>query len=574
MPANPLQQLRTLSLTRGSTARPPLMPRPWWRRRWYVVSPAVVVVLAGAVFAILSQLLQSPCKNGLTPIGSTSVCVGLDLDSAPFKPGDPLAGLEQVIKSQNDAVVGDNFVTIVVLDNMTPDQSSDSVSAPTIRHAVEGAIVGQWRANYGGAAAGTSAGDAPQSKPAIKLLLANYGSGGKSELQAVQAIEGAQASQHIVAVTDFGQSLDTIRQAARDLSDHHIADVGALVTGDNVNQWPDGNYIQGFYRVAPDNADQTSAAMSYLKNVGGQRAMLVEDTNTGDSYAATLAKDFRKQFEITYPGQDPFTTDYKSPDLPLNDIKRSTQMQSDFGGRILQQICNEKPPVIFFAGRGVDLTAFLNALSPASGDCNLPSTPLTIMTGDDAAGILGKALPAFGRLQVNVVYTGVATGSEWNQQPPVPRQPTGPDGANYPVNFDNFAKAFAGQAQAQEHISPRLIESNSNLAADLADGYAMANQDAVLVAATAARDDPGAVANPGSVVDQLTGINCQEPILGASGEIAFSPLNVGNPLNRGNPVDKSIPIVAIQPDGSPRVQEFDWPVPGNQPFSKDAPGCH
>lgn len=493
-------------------------PRSPLRRHWRLLALPVAVILAGTTVFIVTRPSPSPCGPGLTALGSPQVCVGLDLDSTAFRDNDPLAGLEQRIAAQNATITGIHFVTIVVLDNMTPDPTNDSLAFRNVRHGVQGAITGAWRANNQTVADGTT--------PPVKLLLASFGSGGEFEAQAVDAIVAARDSQHIVAVTDFGQSLDTSRKAASDLSDQHIASVGSLVSGDNINQNPKtGRPIPRFFRVTPTNSDAARATVAYLGAKNYRRVMLIQDTNQHDLYATTLATAFQTAYTSRYHQQLDMES-YESPDTPLNDINRATYMKKRFAD-MHGDICSEKPDLIYFAGRGADLRSFLTALAEG-GACGLSSTD--VMSSDDATSILGTPLPDFHGLPVKVLYTGVATKDEWNNA--VPPQP---DDIR---DYNDFVSAFLGQ-----HVGAPE---------DLVDGYAILNHDAVLTAATAARQDPSPVSDPMTVADFIGEFNCLNPVPGAGGKIAFSQ------HSQGNPIDKVMPIMRIQPDGTPAPQDLAW----------------
>jgi hypothetical protein len=527
--------------------KPPVVPRPWWWPYRYYIAVVVLVVIGGVLFWWRPW---QPCGDGLSsPVtGSSGICVGLDLDSTAFRSGDQLAGLEKIIKDQNAGITGD-FVTIVVLDNMTPDPSSDSVPAQTVQHAVEGSITGQWRANNTTVANGSGHSDNPQAPTVkIKLLLANYGSQGSSEQQAVDAIIAERVTQHIVAVTDFGQSLEPTRKAASDLSNAHIADVASTVSGDDMYLAPDGQPIERFHRIAATNTEQAIAAVSTL--APGRNVVLVEDTNTGDSYAMSLATAFTRAYASTFATQPPpDTVTYRSPDERLYDSKRSVHMTNVLGGSPRLQLCLDKPDVLFFAGRGVDLSSLLAALAKG-GDCHLK--PMTIVTGDDATAILGTPVPTIGTAPVTVLYTGDAAANEWNGH--TLGEPA--DYQDYARNYQDFVSAFTGRTAGAPKVGAE---------SDLPDSYAMVNQDAVLTAATAARDDDAAVNNPGTVADAFDGINCNAPIPGASGEIAFNQKNMGNATHR------PVPMIMITPSGDALLQSLLWP--NGQPPEVSTPGC-
>jgi hypothetical protein len=516
----------------------PVPPR-WWRYRFWILA-AVSAVVAGSVVGGLEpwQKPPAPCGPGLTPVGSPQVCVGLDLDSTPLRPKDPLADLERATANLDAQVTSSQFVTIVVLNDLTSDPAGDSVAAQTVRHAIQGSLTGMWQANNETTADGRS--------PQVKLLLANFGSAGSGEKQAVDAIIANRDSRHIVAVTDFGQSLSSTRNAIDDLSHADIAEIGSVVTGDDMNQYPSGGYVQNFFRVVPTNSESAVAAVGYIAGRSYQNVMLIDDTNSKDDYATTLAASFRAAYATRYPRQSLSAMEFTSPDTQLNDMGRSDYMQDKFG-RMHGEICTVHPDLIYFAGRGVDLQAFLVALSQG-GSCALDK--VDVMTGDDATAMLPMGLPNFSG-QVQVFYTGYATagegGSEWD-----PTQPGQADNAN---NFRAFQDIFTGKATG----SPGFGVPN-----DLADGYVILNHDAVLTAAAGARLTPKAARNPTLVASAIASIDCLQPIPGASGEIAFAT------DSHGNPVDKPMPIMQITAHG-PQQRDLVWSDPG-QPF-KMTPAC-
>lgn len=497
----------------------------WPRRHPRITIAVVVVVVAGAAAVIVPMVLRSSCGRGLNEAGDPTVCVGLDLDSTALRANDPLADWEQRLAGMNAAVTGPNFVTVVLLDDLTPDPLNDSLALQNVRHEVQGALTAAWRADNQSVADGQT--------PPVKLLLASFGSGGRFESQAVNAIIGARNSQHIVAVTGLGQSLDTTRTAASDLSSAHIATIAASTSGDDMNRNPvTNNYIQRFFRITPTNTDAANAALAYLAKRNYQKVMLVEDTNEHDLYATTLGQAFDAAYRARY-GTDPYTKTYESPDVPLNDINRTTYMTKRFAD-MRDSICLQQPGLIYFAGRGADLSSFLTVLAQG-GACGL--TTVDVMSSDDANNMLGKPLPNFGALHVNVLYTAVATGGQWNA--------SAPGEADNAHDYDAFLAVFTGQ--------------HFGTPADLADGYVMMTHDAVLTAATAARRDPDPVDNPMTVADVISEFDCQSPVPGVTGQIAFTL------ASHGNPIDKAMPMAQIAPDGSVHVQDLTWTT--GRPFS-------
>lgn len=397
---------------------------------------------------------------------------------------------------------------------MTPDPQNDFVAVRSQRHNIEGAITAVSRANdpkTGGI-------------PKIKLLLANFGLRAGDWPQAVDVIKQARLSEHIVAVTGIGVSLDTTRAAVASLSDAGIAVVGSNVTADNINRAPGpGNKrSKDFFRVAPTNTQEATAAANYIKQRGYHKVLLVKDTNEEDSYTQTLASAFEANHDIKVDNTEP----YRSPDEPLNVATRKQLMAKIFAD-MHSDICAIKPDLIYFAGRGTDLGYFLTALSQ-SGACELGPGPLDVMTGDDASNLVGGPVSTSGDLSFRVFYTALTYTDEWKGFPSSPDY-------DFAKNYQDFVEAFT-----KENFKD----------ANLDDGDAMEENDAVHVATAATKADPVATTEPDTVADFLVGIHCQKYVPGASGPITFD--------SDGNPIDKAMPILQLHANGTVAQQDLVW----------------
>jgi ABC-type branched-subunit amino acid transport system substrate-binding protein len=490
-----------------------------WPYRHPVFSAIAAAVLVGSSVVAWAATATPQCGPRLTAVGSPFVCVGLDQNSSPMRTGDPLADLENKV-AQYDAKVTGVHATIVVLENMTPDPNSDKVDLRVLRHGIEGALTAVAQANDGmGAAGGTT--------PGIKLLPANFGDLGGSAPQAVAAIENAQSSDHIVAVTGIGQSLDSTRDAISRLSKDGITTVGADVTADDLNVDSSGALIQDFFRVAPTNSDEAAAAAQYIGHtLDHQHILLVADTNQTDIYAQTLATAFKAKFTPQY------TETYESPDTAVPASDKQPEMIQQFADEH-SDICSDDPDLIYFAGRGDDLGYFLDALENGSA---CPVGPLTIMTGDDANSLSGMPLPS-GPFAVSVLFTALAANGEWT----APAAGSAPDSllAKEDTSYQIFARAFAAAG----------FDSS-----DLDDGRAIMLHDAVYVAASATRDDSSfAVSYPSSMAATMLHYRCNSTLSDASGDIAFDPTT-------HNPVDKTIVVIRLNADGSMTEQSLEWPT--------------
>lgn len=493
------QLLRRPTGRRGG--RPPVRPRGWARRHWLVLT-VPVVLLAGA--GIYWWAPWQPCPDGMTQGTSSSACVGLDVNSVAFRDNDPLAGLENTIASRNQGATG-TIKTIVLLEDLTPEADADSVPYRFVVHDVEGAITAAW----------------PNGEPSnIRLLLANAGSGFVDWSPAVDAIIRDVASQHIVAVTGIGQSLNNSRSAVAALSAAGIAVIGAEVTADDMNVSPaSGRHSDNFLRVGPTNSDEAAAAAHYIATRGFRHIMLVQDTAASDSYATTLAQEFQKQTKISTDATEQFNS---------HPGEATGESRNDLLQPLFQQmhasICAEGPDLIYFAGRGTDLGSFLTSLA-GDGACQGVG-PITILTGDDADNLIGSHMPLSGDIKAKVFYTGLAYPNEWQDQPLAQA---------YETNYTDFANEFKG--------------ANHFPGADLADGIAMMEHDAVTAVITSLRTHPTITVE--TMPDYLKDMDCHTAVAGATGYIAFQ-------RGTGNQIDKALPLLSLDANGNVQAADLVW----------------
>lgn len=485
-----------------------MRPRGWPHRHRVLLS-AVVVVLLGALLVAVKP--WESCGAGLRSVaanpesvGSSYVCVGLNLDSGPVRKNDELDKLEKLIKGRNDAVTGD-FKTIVVLENLAPDPKVDSQPFPFVQREIMGAIAAAW----------------PKNGPAgIKLLLANYGSNADHWQAVAEEIIAAAVSQRIVAVTDVGTSSENSRALVAELSEHGIATIGATVTADNMNTDPKGARIENFFRVGPTNTDEARAAAGYIAAHGFRRVMMIQGTSEDDTYATTLAEAFQSAAKV------PIVFTKKYDFKPLADTPREVYLRELFG-TWHSDICGARPDLIYFAGRGLDLGALVTALADDGACEGLQS--VTVMTGDDASTLAGKPLPLNKDIGVRLRYTALAYPDQWRMFTSDPAYPT------YEKNYANFITEFTGTHGFSQ--------------GELWDGAAMIEHDAVAVAVKAATQNVSS--DPVSVANHLRSIDCNSPVPGATGFLAFDQTT-------GNQLDKAMPILSIDPDGSVHPVDLVW----------------
>lgn len=511
-----------MPLFRSSTSSAPVQPRSWMRRHKFIAA-AVVVVVVAAGLAVWQP--WKPCGPGLHP--SEGECVGLNLEHTSFGEHDVVEDLGKRVSDHNKQVTGadPNFVTLVLLDNMTPDPNAGSIDETNVRHSVEGALTAVSRANEKNVAHGD--------RPKVKLQLANYGNNAEQQATAVEEIIAARESSRIIAVVGLGQSLGTTQSAAGSLSDAGIAVISGMASADNMNQHapPRGGEIENFFRITPTNVDAAKAAANFALKQDYENVLLVQDTNPNDIYSSTLATAFRDAYREKF-GRDVAGVERFESRGGVQDPGREGYMKGMLADAN-ERVCRNRPDLVYFAGRGVDLWPFLETLSeddPCGG-----MAKVDVLTSDDASNIVHRPLPISSSRQVNVFYTSVATGGQWDE--------VGPNLAHYRDSYNNFESDFGALG--------------FNVEADLVDGYAMSTHDAAIVAIEAARKMPVSKPYMGDVAAWIKKFRCSEPKMGATGSIAY----VDDPALQGNPVDKAMPIMRLNPNGYPEQESLVWPSP-------------
>ncbi|MGH8906628.1 MAG: ABC transporter substrate-binding protein [Egibacteraceae bacterium] len=497
-----------------------LPPRglPWW----YPTRPKLVIlslalVLAGAVS--WGVWYATHCASGVRRIGGE--CVGVTDGGFVFSPD--LTLVMEKIRQENRSVeqAGEPFVSIAYLVAI-PRGADDLPLSEILRHEVQGAYLAQRRAN------------AQNSQPLIRLLAANGGEGNEQWEPVVAQLLGGVGSDRLVAVAGLGRSLETTRQAIGELAEHGIPMIAARLTADDLRDIAGQDSVEGLVRVAPTNRDQARAAIAYLKRDPALgRALLIQDVNEDDLYAKTLGDAFK----------DEFPDDLHTLIEPVEEYDSSLPGVPNLFGRMMANICQQRPDVIYFAGRGSDLVAFVEALPRRP----CPDILVRIITGD-GGGFVAPAIrqrseegegtrPQIG-LSDNVAlsYTALAHPAAWAAAPELfSSNPI----AYLQGNFEEFPDG------------------------SLADGGAIVGHDAVAIAVTAIRsaavqrDLAAAPLTPGDVSQQWNALHGLNAVPGASGWISLDSV--------GDPVDKAIPILALQPDGT--VAFVALSAAGGTPFT-------
>ncbi|MFE4172782.1 ABC transporter substrate-binding protein [Streptomyces sp. NPDC056909] len=479
------------------------------RLEWplHIVRRVVVAVVVAAVLAIAVPLtlnwigdVRERCADGVVKRGAGE-CVGVTDGSWVFS--GHLAEVEKKIKEENELVLKDAakepYVSVAYMTSFTLT-NDDSNSEDSVRHELEGAYLAQFRHNRGDLSA----------SPKIRLLIANTGSSSAHWEHTVdELIDRKGTEEKLVAVTGLGPSTARNLDALRKLSANGLATVASTMTATNIHDIP------GFVRVSPTNTDEAYAGAAYLKRSRKSlTAMVVQDAAKSNLYAATLGNAFTEAFPD------------KAGDYTLV-AERMTYNSSVPGAwknslrYITVQLCDTKPQVIYFAGRGQHLTNFLDYL--ASRTCT--DHTFTVLAGDDTSNLDREQITRAVENDVEVLFTGLAHRDMLRADP------------------GKVSKVSAGYFQEDGRLNEWFPND------DRYDGQDIMAHDAVLAAAhgielAAGNSGPVTGATVGEMFRQMHG---RQRLAGASGFISFQ--------NNGNPDNKAVPILRLNSEGRTELVE-------------------
>jgi hypothetical protein len=540
----------------------PVDTAPWWRRH-RVLTIMITVVSMSALgvggYAVV-EWLNAPalaCGSGMVADAESRACVGVNLTDEPISIDQPhrLSDLIADVKANNDAVATDNYVSIVLLLNLSPIKNVDTSTYDGVYQTIEGAVAATWLANH----TATFSGSVEKGEePKVKLFLANMGSENAGWKTAADQIAANAAANHIVSVVGLGQSTHNTRKVVKELTvTHHIPVIGATVTGDSMNyDIADGKtLLTGFFRVAPTNSDTVAAAAHYITEglrVPLARVAIVEDMVASDDYIATLADAARRHL-----GTEHLFT-FTSPAIDTDTKAREESLRGQFGYLNIN-LCGADPQVVYFAGRGTDLGTFVRSWLESNTACS--SRPLLVLTGDDGieavrnqdvASAVGNA-----HATVTVQYTGLASPDKWGPCA------TTPDATTERSAYDRLEAAFTGKPSCGLYITPTdHAERLSYPREDLDNGQAILTHDAVgLAVTTARRTGTSALTDPMSQIGVLQQVRCRSVFSGASGTIQFS----ADRKYYGNPIGAVLPIQNITKDKRAVTIPPGWSTGGPPP---------
>ncbi|MGH8908288.1 MAG: ABC transporter substrate-binding protein [Egibacteraceae bacterium] len=502
---------------------------PWWypTGRKLTALFLVLALIGGVSWWVWSTTY---CASGIRRLGPE--CVGVTDGGFVFTP-DLASALEQ-IQDENRWVAQQVDRPSVSIAYLVPlPREADNLSE-ILRHELQGASIAQHRANRT-----NELGDLPL----IRLLVANTGEGGNHWQPVVaQLLDRVGSSDRLVAVAGLGESRETTRQAIAELSAHEIPMIAARPAADDLGG-------EGFVRMAPISRDQAAVAIAYLKQLDPpvSRALLIQDVNPEDPYTRTLGDAFIRGF----------------PDATHALIEPVERYDGSLGGlanrfvQMMANICQQRPDVVYFAGRGNHLEAFIEAL-PGRPCPDLRVNLMTGGTGARAAIVLRQQIergqtPLQAGLGANVTfrYTTQAHPGAW---------------AVAPASFSQASIRYFQQNCPDPACFASLYRGES-----LDDSGAVIGHDAVVTAVRAIRSAAGdrdLVTDPittDEVIQQFNGLHDSFAVPGASGWISLD--------GDGNPVNKAIPILQLLPDGTVMfVQLSSLLPPPFTPLNPQDPG--
>ncbi|MER6999968.1 hypothetical protein [Streptomyces sp. NPDC000410] len=506
----------------------PFRHRVWYTTRQRIVTSvlALAVLLSCGWYGVnwLTEPEDRGCAPGVARPPGSDECVGVNGEGYDFGvPG--LTAVAAAIGRENATLKADEYVTVAVLMPLT---ATDRGTRETVLHELQGAFAQQYRANH------TSNNETPR----IRLVLANTGMGNVHWRPAVDGLRTMTEAPHrLRAVTGIATSSTETRQAITALTGAGIAVVGTTITADDIangpGTGPGGNRYPGLARVAPTNTDEARALARFGK-VDGAKALLVQDTRTGDHYTDTL----KTAFAASMKGAPYEPQLFTSPADPTQEGTTANTFR-----QITHLICDTRADTVYFAGRHTQLRQFVNAL----GARGCAERSFTVLTGDEGS-YLGAdpkldraALKPKGSVKLTVRYASLAHPDAWAPTSGRPVPATGGSTAAYRTFVADMATAV------QDGIGPIGPVSYT-------DGQAIIAYDAVKTAVHAIRQaTPQGAAFPplADVATQWPRVKGSLRVEGASGWICLD--------NYGNPYDKAVPIVELAPDGSQRFVQIAWP---------------
>lgn len=515
--------------------RNPLRYRLWYTARQKVVTSLVVgaLLVTSGVYGIgrLTAPEDRGCAPGVERPEGSDECVGVSGDGYDF--GRPnLSVMARAIGRENAALKPGRYATVALLLPLT---SADPAMQTKMVRELQGAFAAQYRANH------LSNGQVPS----IRLVLANTGGNNRLWRPTVARLKAMTgAPDHLRAVSGVATSSTQVKEAVAELTSAGLAVIGTTITADDIANGPKGDPFPGLARVSPTNGDE-ARALAQFGRVKSGKALLVQDTRTGDHYTDTLKSAFTALVRGTRSEAALFTSrsDPDDEGTTANTFQQITHL-----------ICDTDAETVFFAGRHVQLRQFINAL----GARGCQNRAFTVLTGDEGS-YLGNDekldLRAL-RRRVTVRYASLAHPDAW----PRPRKPggkatTGGSADDYQAFLELLALV------GKKPVGPIGTTGHD----DLTDGQVIVAHDAMALAVHGIRQatpDGKLLPATGDVGEQWPRVKASLRVSGAGGWICLD--------NHGNPFNKAVPIVQLAPD-EPRQRFVALAWPEGAPPKPDCP---
>ncbi|MFI9597092.1 ABC transporter substrate-binding protein [Nonomuraea sp. NPDC052265] len=467
-----------------------------WTRRGLSVAGVLLVVAAIGIPStriVLNMLYCEPYDVHRVSVNvggqERAECVGVSGTYA-FEPR--FAAIAKAMAAENAfATKGGpgSYYTIAFLGPLTQPE-------PRVVHQLEGAVAAQYRANHGLVVGQT---------PLIKLVLANTDSMESSWQRTTEELLAmVNSDDRLVAVAGLGRSTASTLASLKLLATENLAMVSDAVTSDTI----DRTTVPGFVRVNPRVSEQVSLLAQYIGTAGGKgwrTAALIHSAKPGDLYADSLAAEFKLHMKKQWDAGG--NVDYPFGDPPGN------QWQI-----IMSNLCARPPDVIFYAGRGSDLHAFVSSLRE-SGAC---LGPVDIVTGSDAVRLRAEQFPEGTFESISMTYVPLAE----------PLLLGCAENRSYQLLLETYRKLKFDEQ-------------------DLGTGWGIMAHDSVLAAAQAVRRAAGASGRdevtPGSVSGILPLFALPNTaVSGASGPVMFDS-------RTGNRLGLALPVLRFRQGAPPEV---------------------
>ncbi|MFI6652045.1 ABC transporter substrate-binding protein [Streptomyces sp. NPDC050529] len=505
--------------------RNPLRYRLWWTTRQKIITSVVVAALLVTAGWYGVDRVTAPedrsCATGVERPQGSDECVGVSGDGYDFGQSQ-LTSAAAAIGRENRSLKKDAPYATVAL--LLPLTSTDASMRTKVLHELQGAFAAQYRANH------HANGQVPQ----IRVVLANIGNNSLQWRPVVdRLLTMTGAPDRLRAVSGVAISSTQAKEAVKELTGAGIPVVGSTITADDIANGPAGDPFPGLARVSPTNRDEARALASFGE-VKADKALLVQDTRSGDHYTDTLKSAFSTLLKGSKYEPELFTSrkDPYDEGTTANTFEQITHL-----------ICDTDANTVFFAGRHVQLRQFVNAL----GARGCQSRPFTVLTGDEGS-YLGddKKLDRNAlRRKVTVRYASLAHPDAWPAVAAGKKQPTGGSAEDYRAFTDLLTEV------GKKPVGPIGPTAHD----DLTDGQLIIAHDAMTLAVAGIRR----ATSDGKELPGLEDVGGQWPrvkgslrVRGASGWICLD--------NHGNPYNKAVPVVELAPD--PPHQRFSalaWP---------------